>query len=147
MTPSAENPSFAFANPLLDWSEIRELFLNPSKSEHLPVGDTSNHIICSFTSLTSSNAQPIQTVSTIRHPGILLNQLIFIGLRSSKGYYKWPGGGVGIWEGLLGCEFLRGSMCAEGMGCGRRWVRRVLRGTGTASGHPGVPSKMSPTMR
>ncbi len=39
----------------------------------------------------------------------------------------------GIWV----C-FLRGSMCAEGMGCERRWVRWVLRGTGTASGHPGV---------
>ncbi len=44
---------------------------------------------------------------------------------------------MGIWEESLGCEFLRGSMCAEGMGCGRRWVRWVLRGTGTASGHPG----------
>ncbi len=67
------------------------------------------------------------------------NQIIFIGLRSSKDYYKRPGGGVGIWEGSLGCEFLRGWMCAKGMGCGRRWVRWVLRGTGTASGHPGVP--------
>ncbi len=55
--------------------------------------------------------------------------------------------GVGIWEGSLGCEFLLGLMCAEGMGCGRRWVRWVLRGTGTASGHPGVPWKISPTMR
>ncbi len=27
------------------------------------------------------------------------NQIIFIGLRSSKDYYKRPGGGVGIWEG------------------------------------------------
>ncbi len=67
------------------------------------------------------------------------NQIIFIGLRSSKDYYKRPGGGVGIWEGSLGCEFLRGWMCAEGMGCGRRWITWVLRGTGTASGHPGVP--------
>ncbi len=67
------------------------------------------------------------------------NQIIFIGLRSSKDYYKRPGGGVDVWEGSLGCAFLRGSMCAEGMGCGRRWVRWVLRGTGTASGHPGVP--------
>ncbi len=25
---------------------------------------------------------------------------------------------MGIWEGSLGFEFLRGSMCAEGMGCG-----------------------------
>ncbi len=45
---------------------------------------------------------------------------------------------MGIWEGSLGCEFLRGSMCVEGMGCGR-WVRWVLQGTGTASRHPGVP--------
>ncbi len=55
--------------------------------------------------------------------GIKSNQIIFTGLRSSKDYYKLPGGGVGIWEGSLGCEFLRGWMCAEGMGCGRRWVR------------------------
>ncbi len=45
---------------------------------------------------------------------------------------------MGIWEGSLGCEFLRGSMCAEGMGYGRRWVRWVLRGTGTATGRPEV---------
>ncbi len=64
---------------------------------------------------------------------IISNYIIFIGLRSSKDYYKPPGGGVGIWEGSLGCEFLRGSMCAEGMGCGRRWVRWALRGTGTAT--------------
>ncbi len=75
------------------------------------------------------------------------NQIIFIGLRSSKDYYKRPEGGVGIWEGSLGCEFLLERMCAEGMGGGRRWVRWVLRGTGTASGHPGVPWKISPTMR
>ncbi len=67
------------------------------------------------------------------------NQIIFIGLRISKDYYKRPGGGVGVWKGSVRCEFLRGSMCAEGMGCGRRWVRWVLRGTGIASGHPGVP--------
>ncbi len=66
------------------------------------------------------------------------NQIIFFVLRSSKDYYK-PGGGVDIWEGSLGCEFLRGWMCAEGMGYGRRWVRWVFRGTVTASGHPGVP--------
>ncbi len=48
-------------------------------------------------------------------------------------------GGVGVWEGSLIREFLRGLMCAEWMGCGSRWVRWVLRGTGTASGHPGVP--------
>ncbi len=41
---------------------------------------------------------------------------------------------MGIREGSLGYEFLRGSTCAEEMGCGRRWVRRVLRGTGTARG-------------
>ncbi len=67
------------------------------------------------------------------------NHHFFIGLRSSKDYNKRPGCVVGVWEGSLGCEFWLGWMCAEGMGCGRRWVRRVLRGTGTASGHPGVP--------
>ncbi len=70
---------------------------------------------------------------------MISNQIIFTGLRSSKDYYKRPGGGVGIWEGLLGCEFLRGSMCAEAMDCGRWQVRWALRGTVTASGHPGVP--------
>ncbi len=30
------------------------------------------------------------------------NQIIFIGLRSSKDYDKRPGGGVGTWEGSLG---------------------------------------------
>ncbi len=33
------------------------------------------------------------------------NQIILIGLRSSKNYYKRAGGCVGIWEGSLGCEF------------------------------------------
>ncbi len=41
-------------------------------------------------------------------------------------------------KGHLGVRFLRGSMCGEGMGCARRWVRWVLRGTGTASGHPKI---------
>ncbi len=41
-------------------------------------------------------------------------------------------------KGHLGVSFLRGSMCAEVMGCERRWVRCVLRGTGTASRHPEV---------
>ncbi len=41
-------------------------------------------------------------------------------------------------KGHLGGSFSRGSMCTEGMGCERRWVRWVLRGTETASGHPGV---------
>ncbi len=48
------------------------------------------------------------------------NQISFIGLRSSKDYYKRPSGGVSIWEESLGWEFLRRSTCAEGMGCGRR---------------------------
>ncbi len=45
---------------------------------------------------------------------------------------------MGVWEGSLVCEFLRGSMCAEGMGCERKWVKWVLRGTGTAGRHTGV---------
>ncbi len=40
-----------------------------------------------------------------RYVNILSNQIIFIGLRSSKNYYKRPGGGLGIWEGSLGFEF------------------------------------------
>ncbi len=36
-------------------------------------------------------------------------------------------------KGHLSVSFLRGSMCAEGVGCERRWF-----GTGTASGHLGV---------
>ncbi len=60
-----------------------------------------------------------------------------IGLRSSKDYYRRPGGVVGVYgKGHLVGSFLRGSMCLEGMGCERRWVRWVLRGTETASGHP-----------
>ncbi len=41
-------------------------------------------------------------------------------------------------KGHLGVSFLRESMCAEVMGRERRWVRWVLRGTGTGSGHPAV---------
>ncbi len=40
---------------------------------------------------------------------------------------------VGCGKGHLSVSYLRGSLCAEGMGSGMRWVRLVLRGTGTAS--------------
>ncbi len=67
------------------------------------------------------------------------NQIIFIGLPSSKYYYKRPGGVLGVYGmGHLGVNFLHGSMCAEGMGCGRRWVRWVLWGKGTTNRHPVV---------
>ncbi len=52
-----------------DW----ELILNPSKSEHLPIGDTSNPVAYSLTSRTSPNAQPVQTVSSVRDLGLLFN--------------------------------------------------------------------------
>ncbi len=55
------------------WSEDWELILNPSKSEHLPIGDTSNPVAYSLTSRTLPNAQPIQTVSSVRDLGLLLN--------------------------------------------------------------------------
>ncbi len=62
-----------------------------------------------------------------------------MGIQSSKDYYERPGGVVGVYgKGHLGVSFLRGSICAEGRGCKRRWIRWVLRGTGTARGHPGV---------
>ncbi len=62
---------------------------------------------------------------------IAINQIkAYMGLPSIKDYYKRP---VGVYrKGHLGV-FLRGSMCAEGMGCGRRWVLWVLQGPGTAS--------------
>ncbi len=56
-----------------------------------------------------------------------------------KDYYKRPGGVARVYgKGHLGVSFLRGPMCAEGMGWERRWVRWVPRGTGTTSGHLGV---------
>ncbi len=45
------------------WSEDWELILNPSKSEHLPIGDTSNPVAYSLASRTSPNAQLIQTAA------------------------------------------------------------------------------------
>ncbi len=38
-----------------------------------PIGDTSNSVTYSLTSRTSANAQPIQTVNSVRDLGILLN--------------------------------------------------------------------------
>ncbi len=47
----------------------------------------------------------------------------FIGLVSSKNYYKRPGRVVGVCgKGNLDVSFLRGAMCAERMGCGWSWV-------------------------
>ncbi len=63
----------------------------------------------------------------------------FFGLRSNKDNLTRPGGVAGVYgKGHLDVSVLRGLMCAEGMGCERRLVRWVVRGTGTASGHPGV---------
>ncbi len=55
------------------WSEDWELILNPSNSDHFPIGDTSNPVAYSLTSRTSPNAQPVQTVSSVRDLGLLLN--------------------------------------------------------------------------
>ncbi len=41
-------------------------------------------------------------------------------------------------KGHLGVSFLRGSMCAEEVGCERRWLSCVLWGIGTTRGHLGV---------
>ncbi len=66
-------------------------------------------------------------------------QIIFICLGSSEDYYKRPDGVVGVCgKGHLAVSYLRGSMCADGMNCGRRWVRWVLRGTDAGSGHSEV---------
>ncbi len=63
---------------------------------------------------------------------VISNHIIFIGLRGSKRVVGLCG------KGNLGESILRGSTCTKGMGCERRWVRWVLRGTGTVSGYPGV---------
>ncbi len=48
---------------------------------------------------------------------------------------------VGVYgKDHFGVSFLRRSMCAKGMGCAWRWVRWVLRGTGTAGEHPRIVS-------
>ncbi len=53
---------------------VRGLGVNPQpKSEHLPIGDTSNPVAYSLTSRTSPNAQPVQMVSSVRDLGLLLN--------------------------------------------------------------------------
>ncbi len=52
---------------------IWELILNPSKSEHIPIGDASNPVTYALTSRTSPNAQPIQTVSAVHDLVLLLN--------------------------------------------------------------------------
>ncbi len=54
------------------WSEDWELIFNTSKSEHLPVGYTSNTATYFLPSRTSPNAQPIQMVSSVRDLGLLL---------------------------------------------------------------------------
>ncbi len=52
---------------------------------------------------------------------------------------KLGGGGLGGFLGrVILVFFLRRPMGAKGMGCERRWVRWVLRGTGAASGHPRI---------
>ncbi len=55
------------------WPENWELILKPFKSEPLPVGDSSNPATYSLASHTSPYAQPIQTVSSARDLGFLLN--------------------------------------------------------------------------
>ncbi len=66
-----------------------------------------------------------------------LNQ--FFGVQISKVYFNRPSGVVGVYgKGNLGVSFLRGSICAEGMGCGKGWAVWVLQGTGTDIGRPGV---------
>ncbi len=59
--------SSLIASPKL--SEDWELILNPSKSEQLPFGDTSNLVKYSLTSHIPSKAQPIHTASTVRDLG------------------------------------------------------------------------------
>ncbi len=80
------------------------------------------------------NSIRMHTLSVILKIGIERKIKSF--LLVCEDYYKRPGGMVGVFGKCHLGEFLRRLMCAEGMGCERRWV---IRGTGTASGHPGAP--------
>ncbi len=52
---------------------MKNLILNPSKSEHPQVGDASNRATYALASLTSPKAKPIQTVRTVRDLVLFLN--------------------------------------------------------------------------
>ncbi len=74
---------------------MRKKMLNSSPPPH------------THTRLSNENVHLLTIMYSFRK-SIDSNQIIFIGLRSSKDYYKRSGGGVGIWEWSLGWRFCVG---------------------------------------
>ncbi len=72
------------------WSDDWELILNPSRSEHFPVGDTFNPVKYSLTPHTLSNAQPIPAVNTVPDLGLLLNTGLSADDIVSRGMFFLP---------------------------------------------------------
>ncbi len=60
-------------NKSASWSKDWELDLNPTKSEHLPIGNSSNFVTYTLPSSNPPNNQTLPTVSTTKDLGIVLN--------------------------------------------------------------------------
>ncbi len=74
ITPQKE--ATAFQSSLVAsslWSEDKDVILNPSKCEHIHVGDTSHTCTYSLIARTPSNGQLIHAVSSVRDLGLFLN--------------------------------------------------------------------------
>ncbi len=58
-------------NSSASWSKDWELDLNPTKSEHLPIGNSSHFVTYTLPSTKTPNAQTLPTVSTTKDLGIV----------------------------------------------------------------------------
>ncbi len=60
-------------NSSASWSKDWELDLNPTKSEHLPIGNSRHFVTYTLPSHITPNPQTLPTVSTTKDLGIVLN--------------------------------------------------------------------------
>ncbi len=60
-------------NSSASWSKDWELDLDPTKSEHLPIGNSPHFVTYTLTSHNPPNTQTLPTVSTTKDLGIVLN--------------------------------------------------------------------------
>ncbi len=60
-------------NSSTSWSKDWELDLNPTKSEHLPIGNSSHFVTYTLPFHNPPNTQTLPTVSTTKDLGIILN--------------------------------------------------------------------------
>ncbi len=61
-------------NSSASWSKDWELNLNPTKSEHLPISNSSHFVTYTLSSHNPPNAQTIPTVNITKDLGIVLNK-------------------------------------------------------------------------